>query len=37
MFTTRGTLAAAVTVPVTMTGATTRTVSVNVLGKTSIS
>ena len=37
IFTTRGTLMAAVTVPVSMTGAHTRTVSVNVLGKTQIS
>ena len=36
IFTTRGTLTAAVTVPVTMSGAQTRTVSVNVLGKTQI-
>jgi len=36
IFNTRGTLSAAVTVPVTMTGAHTRTVTCNVLGKTQV-
>jgi len=37
VFNSRGMLSAAVSVPVTMSGATTRRVNVNVLGKTSIS